>query len=219
MLNLLTTSILAASLAWGLQNPIDDDARWVNLTQPLRRAGIPLDDQASLINALHRLDRPSLAASAAHALARLPKSHRVIEELNRAAFSDDDFLMSAAIDTLAGFGDRQWVEAARARLPHMRQKVLRLDVAGRLAQEGVYDGWEIVEFSIMEEEPVYRDIALARVYYFRDRKDAFGLPMDLVQKLEEMKSRASSEAVRDALAAKITQCKQLRNAEAAPKKQ
>lgn len=203
MCKVLAALIFVSELGWGFQNRIDDGAGWANITAPLRRAGIPLDDQAALIRTLHRRDRPILAASAADALQMLPKNDLVVRELHEAGLADDENLMSAAISTLAGFGDTQWVAAARARLPGIRNKFIRLEIAGRLARAGVYDGWDLIESTIMTQPFVYRDIALVDVYFFRDRKDASGQPIDLVQKLEEMRSRASSQAVRDALTARI----------------
>src|ERR1041384_970052 len=169
----IAVAMLFSQLAWSFQNRIDgiDDTR---AAMGLRLAGISLDDQTALIGALHR---PFLAASAAYALAKLPKNDLVIRELNQAALADDEHLMTASVSTLSGFGDTQWVAAVRGRFPTVRNKLNQLLIAARQARAGVYDGWDLIESTIPTKEPVYRDIALLDLYDFRDCKDAFGRPI------------------------------------------
>jgi hypothetical protein len=195
---------LAGSMAWSFQG-IDNGSGYAIATMPLRREGIPLRDQAALIKTLNRRDKPALAAGAAYALGTLPKNDLVIRELNFAALSDSELLMTYAIDSLVGFGDVQWVNGARARLPNMKKTDLRLVVARQLARAGVFDGWDLTESTIMTGRPVLRDMALNSVDFFRNMKDASGQPVDLVKKLDAMRSSSSSKAVRDALLTKIIQ--------------
>jgi len=185
------------------QTPIDDPYAYHKLS--LRRAGVAVDNEAAWIKTLRQREKPWLAVYAAHFLGKLPKSELAIRELNAAARSEHEFLSLAATESLTGWGDRQWVSAARSRLPSYKDQGVRLGVAALLARAGVFDGWNMIESTIMSRDGRYRGIALLHVSAFRDMKELSGQPFDLVKKLDSMRSSSSSKAVRDALWNKIIQ--------------
>ena len=59
--------------------------------------------------------------------------------------ADHEFLAEYAMESLMGWGERQWVSAARSRLPNFKDQGVRVSVAGMLARVGVFDGWEVIE--------------------------------------------------------------------------
>lgn len=182
-----------------------DDDPWVREKLELAQAGVAVNDQAALLKTLRQREKPWLAAYAAHFLGKLPKSDLAIPELNAAALAEHEFLSLNAMESLMGWGDRQWVTAARSRLPRYKDEGVRLSVAGLLARAGVFDGWNTIESTIMRSDGRYRGIALLQVSAFRDMKELSGQPFDLVKKLDSMRSSSSSKAVRDALLNKIIQ--------------
>ena len=202
MRRMISVPILLA-VAAAAQTQIDDP--WVRERRVLAEAGVAVNDETALIKTLRQREKPWLADYAAHFLGKLPKSGLAIRELNVAALSEHEFTSLDAMESLMGWGDRQWVSAARSRLPRYKDRAVRLSVAGLLARAGVFDGWNMVESAIMSGDGRYRNIALLQVNAFRDMKELSGQPFDLVKKLDSMRSSSSSKAVRDRLLEKIIQ--------------
>jgi hypothetical protein len=195
--------ILALPLLLAMAGPAQtrEDDPYVRERLELAQAGVAVSDEAALIRTL-RHEKPWLAAYASHFLGKLPKIDPAIRELNAATLSNHEFLARHAMESLMGWGDKQWVSAARSRLPDFKDKGVRLTVAGLLARAGVFDGWNIVESTIMHDAQ-YRGIALLQVDDFRDMKNLSGQPFDLVNRLDTMRSNSPSKAVRDRLLNKI----------------
>jgi hypothetical protein len=187
-----------SSLSWA---QTDSDDFVMRVTAPLAQAGIALDDEAALIRALQRSDNPRLASSAAYALGRLPRTELSVRELTVATLAEDEILMNYSIRALLRLGDTQWVNIAKGRLRNIKNSVQRLELAGELAQGGVFDGWDLVASAVTNGDFGHRDIGLRIAGSFRQMKDASGKPV-LIEKLDEMRIGAP-QPVRDALLAKI----------------
>lgn len=129
----------------------------------------------------------------------------VIRELNSAVVSGSELELANAVDTLAASGDRQWIDAARTRLPSMQQAHLRTDVANQLARVGVFDGWGSVEATIMAGDIMLSFQAVNSVDPFRNMKQLAGQPFDLVEKLKALRASSSARDLREQLLTKITQ--------------
>jgi hypothetical protein len=195
-------SVLATlSFAAAAQTQIDDPFAYQQLR--LKAAGVAVNDETALIKTLR--EKPKVAAYAARFLGRLPKSDLAIRELSTAARSEHEWLSLYAMESLMGWGDRQWVSGARARLANFKEQAVRLSVAGLLARAGIFDGWGMVESTITGGDGRYRNIALLQVNSFRDMRELSGQPFDLVKKLDSMRSNSSSKIVRDRLLEKIIQ--------------
>jgi hypothetical protein len=138
-----------------------DNSEW-RLTAPLVRAGIALDDEAALIGVLQRKDDPRLATGAAYVLGKLPRTDTSVRELTVAASSEDEILMNYAIRSLLQLGDTNWVDAARARFPTVKDGLQRLELAGELARGGAFDGWDLITSAITEGDLGHREVALSR---------------------------------------------------------
>jgi hypothetical protein len=198
MRKILVVVVLVSSLCGAAD--IDDSE--FRLTGPLVRAGIKLDDEAALIRTLQAPNDPRLACCAAYALGKLARNETIVRELNAAAQAKDEILMGFAIRSLLKHGDRQWVGAASARLPNVKNDIVRLRLADDLAQAGCYDGWEMIEAAIVDGSVAEQEIALFGVESFQGMKDSAGKPIDLVQRLDSMMVRAP-EANRTAIFVKI----------------
>lgn len=215
MKRMILPAILVAIVGTA-QTPEDDPHERDRLL--LLQAGVAVNDEAALIRTLRQREKPWLATPAVHFLGKLPKSELGVGELNIATLSDDEFVALYTLESLLGWGDRQWVSSARSRLPSFKNQGVRLSVAGLLARAGVFDGWNTVEPAIMAGDGRYRRIALMQVNAFRDMKELSGQPFNLVAKLDSMRSSSSSKAVRDALLNKITQLTRQPPAQSIPRK-
>jgi hypothetical protein len=193
MHRVLAVIIVIASAGWAFDG-VDGDSEWdINLLAPLAVAGVKVDDEAALISALHRADVPGIAVAAAYALGKLPRSEAIVSELNAAALSKDEFLMTYSIRSLLKFGDRQWVDSAAVRFPGLKRPLLRLELAWELAAGGRYDGWEIVQDAIVNGDRTLQITALSRITAFQGMKDASGKPVNLVVKLDELMQKVPPE--------------------------
>ena len=156
------------------------------------------------MRALQRNDNPRLATSAAYVLGKLPRTDMAVRELTVAASSEDEILMNFAIRSLLRLRDGQWVNAASARLRNVGDSVQRLELAGELAQGGVFDGWDLIASAIAEGDPGHREVALRQVGCFQQMKDASGKSVNLIEKLDRLRIGAP-QPVRDAVLAKIVE--------------
>ena len=202
-------------VAAAAQTQIDDPDAYQKLR--LKAAGVAINDEVALIRTLHQPEKPWLAAYAARLLGRLPKSDIGVRELNAAALSEHEWLFLYAMESLIGWGDRQWVSIARSRLPKYKEEAVRLSVAGLLARVGIFDGWNVVESDVMGNAR-YRYIGLGQVTAFRDMKELSGQPFDLLKKLDSMRSNSSNKALRDRLLEKIIQLTRQPPVQSVPRK-
>ena len=135
-------------------------------------------------------------------------SESILREINVAATSPDEILMSYSISALLQFGDAPWAPAARKRLPTVKDSVCQIYLAQQLARAGVYDGWDLVENAIVDKSQQskgYQELGLFDVEAFRPMKTTpDGAPFDLVLKLDSLLAQTPPEN-RQAIIDKIKQ--------------
>jgi hypothetical protein len=177
--------------------PREGDER---LVAPLVNAGIALNEP-SLIAALKNNDS-NIAARAAGALARFPKTRRLVHALEAALSDDRDIVAMRAGYSLFDLNERAWVMTGVTRLPQMHNPLVQLQFAGLLARAGNTAGWPIVVSGILEEQ--FTPVALENIQYFNGKIGPNGQPIRVVEELERL-SNGVPEGSRRLIEEKLNQ--------------
>lgn len=180
--------------------PQEGDER---LITPLINAGIALNEN-SLIEALKHQDT-NVAARAARALGRLPKSNAIVSALKAAISQDRDIVSLSAGYSLLDLNQKTWVPTIGvSRLAKMHDPLLQIQFAGLLAQGGSGAGWSIITSRITDE--LYTPLVLESIDHFEGKTDQAGRQIRVVAELERL-SREAPEASRRLIAQKLAQLK------------
>jgi hypothetical protein len=171
------------------------DAMDRSMKAELTATGIDYTNPSQLIQQMHSPKKPGLAPWAAYAISQLPKTDTAVTELSLASRSGDETLAAYAIDALVSLQETKWGPDGTALLYRMKGP-LRFQVAGRLAQIGVYDGWPMIQQAALD--PKYSAFnAMRQIPYFVGMRDAHNNPVDLVQELHKLYLAAPLQNRRD----------------------
>jgi len=179
--------------------PREGDER---LVTPLINAGIALNE-SSLCKALSNQDS-TIAARAASALARFPKSRRIVHALETAVAADRDIVSLDAAYSLLELNEKAWVATGAARLRAMHNPLLQIQFAGLLARAGNTAGWSLITSKITDER--FTPIVLENIDYFDGKIGPSGRRIKVVEELERL-SGETPEGSRKLIAQKLAQLK------------
>lgn len=180
--------------------PQEGDERMVT---PLINAGIPLNEN-SLIEALKHQDT-SVAARAAAALGRFPKTTSIVNALKAAIAEDRDIVSLNAGYSMLHLNQKAWVTSIGiTRLHAMHNPLLQIQFAGVLARGGSGAGWSVITSRITDV--MYTPLVLENIDSFDGKTDQDGHQIKVIEELEKY-SREAPEESRKLIVQKLSQLK------------
>jgi hypothetical protein len=175
----------------GKAQTIDDPD--LRVLGPLINAGIRVGDSSVLIATLQGND-PDLAARAAYALGKLPKTRQAVAALTSAIRDartrvrpyELDSWDSAAVyaaRALVVLHEKDWIPVAQGRLGKMKHPTSKIQMSAVLASQGCYDGWPVVYENLLLLSPRFDYHALIAVPDFVGMKNSDDSELDLAAEL------------------------------------